>query len=171
MAKKTSVSASKWTVIPHECDLEKSFVFGSDFLERITKMASNKFWLDVLKSLKYLWLSNTISNREVILDTPLWYNQEFQFPHRREWLEIGINVVSDLLSCTRVMLSQEELEAIYNIKVYFIDYFNISKKITDYLYWRKRASYAEPYPKNSSVNIILNIDKKGCSNLYKKLKD
>ena len=94
------------------------------------EMTTNRFWLDVINSLKFLWESGSIQHKDAILNTPLWFNPEFRFQHRREWLNKGITMVSDLLSSNNVVISNEDLIEIYSIKVNFIDYHNI-KDIQD----------------------------------------
>ena len=78
-----------------------------------------------------MWSSNIFLYKEAILNNPLWFNSEFPFPLRRDWLNKGITIDLDLSTDTRVMLSQEELEFTCQVKINFIDYFNISNEITD----------------------------------------
>ena len=76
-------------------------------------------------------------------------------------------MVSDLLSRTKAVLPNEELESTYSIKLNFIDYHNIKETINEYLFWKETSVFSEPYPKNSALYILLNLDNKGCSKLLK----
>ena len=163
-------SNSKWTAIPLEFDLEKCLTFGPDYLERVVVLTSNKFWQDVLTSLKLLWTHHLIENKVCILNTLLWYNPSFKFPLRREWLLKGITMVSDLLTHTRVVHDREEFETTHNVNINFIDYHHMKVTIKDYLFWKETIDFFEPQPKNSALNVLLNMDKKGCAKMYKLLK-
>ena len=79
-------------------------------------------------------------------------------------------MVSDLLTCTRVVLDREEFEMTYTVNINFIDYHHMKVTITDYLFWKETIDFLEPQPKNSALNVLLNMDKKGCAKLYKLLK-
>ena len=46
----------------------------------------------------------------------------------------------------------------------------MNKTITDYLFWKEAVEFSEPQPKNSALNIILNVDRKGCAKLCKLVK-
>ena len=127
-------------------------------------MTTNRFWLDVLASLRSLWDSGKIQYKEANLNTPLRYSPGFRFQLRQDWLKKDINMVSDFLSCIRVMLPSEELETKYLIKISFIDYYNIKKKISEYLFWRDASAFSEPNPKNSALNILLNWIKRVVQN-------
>ena len=163
-------SNSKWTRVPKEFDLEQCFVYGPDFIDRIMEMTSNRFWLDVLGSLKFLWESNSLQHKDSILNTPLWFNPELRFQLRRDWLNKGITMISDILSNNNVVMSNDDLRETYSIKINFIDYHNFKSTITDYLSWKEKSTKQESFPKNSALNKLLNIDTKGCSKLYKLLK-
>ena len=120
--------------------------------------------------LEYLSHQNTNCDTTEKISS-LWYNPSFKFPLRHEWLIKGITMLSDLLTRTRVVLEREEFEAMYNVKVNFIDYHHIKVTITSYnLFWKETIDFFEPHPKNSALNILSNMDKKGCSKMYKLLK-
>ena len=71
-------SNSKWTIIPQKSELDKAFKFGAYYLGRILEMTENKFWKDVIKSLLSLWHSEISLDKNIILNTPLWYNNKIQ---------------------------------------------------------------------------------------------
>ena len=45
-------SSSKWTLFPNSFELDEAFLYGPDYLDRIIEMTSNKFWIDVIRSLR-----------------------------------------------------------------------------------------------------------------------
>ena len=111
----------------------------------------------------------TMTKLMCILNTPLWYNPAFRFPLRQDWLTKGITMVSDLLT-NKSVLTREDFENIYSVQINFLDFHHIKSTITDYLFWRETIDHIEPIPKNSALNILLNVDNKGCAKMYKLLK-
>ena len=85
-------SNSKWTVFPKEFELEGVFHYGVDFIERIEAMNTNPFWQDVLTALKALWKTSIIFEKNVIWETPLWFNPIFRLQLRREWYSSSIRL-------------------------------------------------------------------------------
>ena len=51
----------------------------------------------------------------------------------------------------------------------FLDYRNFKHKISDLFPWQDEAESLEPRSRNSSLKILLNIDIKGESYLYRKI--
>ena len=79
-------SKSKWTVFPNSFELNHAFIFGPEYLNSIIEMTSNKFWIDVIKSVQMLWNSEAVLHKDVICNTPLWLHDSFKLPIRRDWL-------------------------------------------------------------------------------------
>ena len=46
----------------------------------------------------------------------------------------------------------------------------MNRTIADYSFWKEASELSEPQHKNSAINIILNMDRKGCAKLYKMVK-
>ena len=42
------------------CELNDAFTFGPIYLDRIIEATSNKFWIDVIKSIQMLWQSEAV---------------------------------------------------------------------------------------------------------------
>ena len=59
----------------------------------------------------------------------------------------------------------------FDVKTNFSEYSSVSIKIKKVLEWKEILLYAEPAPQNSSLNVLLNLSKKGCSKLYSRMKD
>ena len=164
-------SSSKWTLFPNSFELDEAFLYGPDYLDRIIEMTSNKFWIDVIRSLQMLWRSEAVKDKEVILNTPLWLNSSFEIQLKRDWLNKGINSIADFLGVMKVPLSMEEFTTKYGVKTNFLEYNKIVLRIKKFLEWMDKPLYCETLPRNSTINILVNLNKKGCSRLYSKIKD
>ena len=163
-------SNGKWTVIPSHFELSDAFKFGPLYLDRIIETTSNKFWIDVIKSTQMLWQSNAINDRDVICNTPLWLHESFKTPIKREWLDRGINSIADFLGPTKVTLTMDEFVEHHGVKTNFLEYNNICFKIKKFLEWKEVPLQFETLPRNSTLNMLVNLNKKGCSRLYSKIK-
>ena len=60
-------SKSKWTIFPNSFELIDAFVYGPEYLSRIIEMTSNRFWVDVIKSLQMLWEFRGCSSQRCIM--------------------------------------------------------------------------------------------------------
>ena len=78
-------SKSKWTIFPNSFELIDAFKYGPEYLDRMIEMTSNKFWIDVIKSLQMLWNSEAVLHKDVLCNTLLWLHNSFQLPIKRSW--------------------------------------------------------------------------------------
>ena len=150
-------------------DLGDAFKYGPDYLTRTRETTNNQFWLNVVDRMYLLQTSNCYRSREVILTTPLWYSNIFNMQINRQWHDKGIMVVGYVLNDIHNIQTLEEINEFYNINMKFREYHGLKIKINAYLELQYKSDFIEPYPRNSSMNVLLNIDSKGVSNLYKKL--
>ena len=157
-------TTAKWKVIPDNFELAGIFTFGRDFLEGISEMNFNPFWDNVLESLKILMSKDSFISNINILETPLWYNDILRLRMRRSWLEKGIYTIWDLMEDSNVILSQEQFENKYDIDTNFLDYCAVITTIREYLKTKEYPLYG---PYNSYLNIVISLDRKGVSNIYK----
>ena len=107
----------------------------------------------------------------MINNTPLWLNPNLEIPTKREWLQNGINTIADLIGPMYQILPMEKFKEKYRVKTNFLEYNIISIKIRKSLEWREIPLYNEPYPRNSVLNVLLNLSVKGYSRLYTKMKE
>ena len=143
-------------------ELGDAFTYGPDYTDRIVELTSNPFWSN--------WRSNCILNKDVILESPLWHNPLFRLQNRRrEWRESGIMVISDLIDYLEVPLKLETINSTNNIKMNFLEYVHLTFLINTHLDWMDIPEFCVPRPENSLLNILLSIDTKGASNLYRAL--
>ena len=157
-------------VIPENFELTDAFKFGPVYLERIIEATSNRFWIDVIKSTQMLWQSNAVSDREVICNTPLWLHEAFKLPIKREWIDKGINSIADFLGPTKVTLTMDQFIEYHGVKTNSLEYNNICFKIKKFLEWKEVPLRFEIQPRNSTLNTLANLNSKGCSRLYSKIK-
>ena len=118
-----------------------------------------------------LWKSEAVMDKEVILNTPLWLHNKFEIPIKRDWLKKGINSIADFLGIMKVPMTMEEFTNRYGVITNFLEYNSICFKIRKFLEWRDIPLYCETLPRNSTINILVNLNLKGCSRLYSKIKD
>ena len=142
-------------------ELGDVFTYGPDYTDRIVELTSNPCWSN--------WRSNCILNKDVILESPLWHNPLFRLQIRREWRESGIMVIPDRIDYLEVPLKLETLNSTYNIKMNFLEYAYLTFLINTHLDWMDISELCVPRPGNSLLNILLSIDTKGVSNLYRAL--
>ena len=160
-------TTAKWKAIPDHFELAGVFSFGRDFLERISEMNFNPFWANVLESLKILMSKDTFISNINILETPLWYNNILQLRIKRSWLERGIYTIWDLMKDNKVILSQEEFENKYDIATNFLEYGAVTKIIREFFKNKELPLHGLSLPYNSYINIVISLDRKGVSNIYK----
>ena len=61
------------------------------------------------------------------------------------------------------------MKSIWNRNSNFLNHHNLRLKLTEFLEFLDKPTMGEPFPRNSSANMLLNLDTKGTSNSYKKL--
>ena len=153
-----------------EAEFSGLFAYGVAYLNRIIEMTFNPFWNDVLSSLKLLWTDLKIVIPENVLLTPLWYNDSLQLPIKKEWLWKGITNVSDILDNNLKPLLLHDFISIYGVKTNFLEYGHVCKKVKVCLDNKILPFHLPTKPYNSMLNVILSLDTKGVSNIYKLLK-
>ena len=130
-------------------------------------MNTNPFWQDVLSSIKTLWKTSVFFDKNVIRETPLWFNSIFRLPLRRDWRDKLF--VSDLLDYLTVPLSLSDINSKYNIKMNFLEYGKLLAILKTHFEWKEIPDSREPLPRNSFLNTILSMDTKGVANIYRVL--
>ena len=160
-------SKAKWCSVPDDFELYDLFKYGIDFIDRIIEMTTNPFWIDVLKSIKILGAKEDFVHNENLLLTPLWHNPDLRLQIKREWLEKGIYSVWDLLDYDRKPYSMKDFESMFCIKTNFLEYGSFCIKIKEYLGHKDQPMTNPIEPQNSYLNVIINMDKKGVSNIYR----
>ena len=109
-------------------ELEKGSSYGPDSLERTSAFTLNPFWLDVISSLTSLQFNECFLENEFLPLSPLWYNSTNK-PQTPNLHKQGIMVLGDVMDGN---LPLEELNALYNVSMNFMDYFSLPLKINDH---------------------------------------
>ena len=156
-------SNAKWCVIPDEFELFNLFKYGIDFLERIQEMTENSFWKDVLNSLRVLGKKDGFISSENILLTPLWHNPQLRLQIKKNWLDSGVQIISDLLDDDMKPYALKRFEDKFGIKTNFLEYGAFCKVIKNHLDQRELPMHIPLMPTNCTVFLY----KKGVSNIYK----
>ena len=160
-------SNAKWCGVPDDFELYDLFKYGTDFIDRIIELTSNPFWIDVLKSVTIFSAKEDCMYNENLLVSPLWHNPDLRLQIKKEWLERGIHSVWDILDCDRKPYSMSNFELRFNLKTTFLEYGAFCIKIKGYLGHKDQPMLSPIDPQNPYINIILNMDKKGVSNIYR----
>ena len=164
-------STGKWTIYPNDFELWEIFTYGPDIIVKLLELTSNKFWQDVLLSLEFFWKSDAKLNKDFIKNTPIWLNPDFSIPINKNWFKHGVSTISDFLGDRNVILPMDDFMARFNVKTNFLDYNYVTTKIKRYIEWQELPLYEEEFPKNSSLNVFLNLTFKGVSGIYRRMKD
>ena len=79
----------------------------------------NRFWKEILDS--WSTLIEGLSNHRKDLSLPIWYNTELSnhFLYCPKWYNAGIISIADLLTSNGDILTETDLNTIYNVKLTF----------------------------------------------------
>ena len=72
--------------------------------------------------------SDTILNKDLMIDTPFMVQSYFQLVSQKE-LASGTSTINDLVTPLRTVMHMDEIQSTYIIKVNFIEYTSISQKV------------------------------------------
>ena len=88
---------------------------------------SNRFWNEIIRTWSNFSVNTPISSNQDIMYTPLWNNKRIfkSGTCLNRWLNKGITYVGDLIKDDGSILSLEEIELKFNLKVNFLEYFQI----------------------------------------------
>ena len=162
-------SQSKWTIYPSFWDIYDCFEYGPDRLDRITEVIYNPFRLDFIKSVKSIYKTDIISHRDIIHETPLWFNPHLKIIFKKSWYDNGIRKINDIVDTYGRPMELLDFQQIFLVKTNFLEYGRICILLKNFLIFNDFPETKSPYPSNSYLSIIVHMDKKGVSKLYKSL--
>ena len=162
-------SQGKWKVFLDMEDFHEIFNFGIDFVERMYEIIYIPFWKDVLGSLKISLKSDTCTMLHHVCTTPLWYNNLLKLPLKHKWLKKGVITIGVVLTEDCRIMSIEIFQETFNIKTNFLEYGGLILTIKNFMDNLEKPSSNLVRPANSLLNIVLNKDISGVSNLYKSI--
>ena len=120
-----------------------------------------------MKGLKILGTKDGFIFPESILLTPLWYNPQLRLQIKKSWLDGGIQTIYDILDSNMEPYPLNAFEEKFNLKTIFLEYGAFCRVIKDYLSQKVLPIQNPTDPLNSYLNMVLSLDKKGVSNIYK----
>ena len=162
-------SQGKWKVFLDMENFDEIFNFGNDFVERMYEIIDIPFWKDILGSLKILLKCDTCTTLHNICTTPLWYNNLLKIPLKNQWLKNGVTLIGDVLTENCRIMPIENFKKFFNIKTNFLEYGGFILTIKNYIDNLEIPTRNLTRPVNSLLNIVLNRDASGVSNLYKSI--
>ena len=109
--------------------------------------------------------------KNFIKNTPIWLNPTFSIPINKQWFKKGVLTVADFLGTMNVLMPMNTFMETHGVTTNFLDYHHISNKIKKFIEWRDVPLYVEDAPRNSSMNVFLNQNRKGVSKIYSQMKD
>ena len=127
------------------------------------------FWKDVLGSLKILLKSDTCTTLHHVCTTPLWYNNLLKLPLKHKWLKKGVITIGDVLTENCRIMSIENFQETFNINTNFLEYGGFILTMKNFMDNLEKPTENLTRPVNSLLNIVLNKDTSGVSNLYKSI--
>ena len=147
------------------------FNYVPDILGKLVELTTYNFWFDIINCLTHFWQTDAVLGKDYIKNTPIWLNPIFSVPINRQWFNHGVSTISDFLGTMNVILPMEEFMLKPNVKTNFLDYNYIAFKIKKYIEWKDLPLHIEDAPRNSSLNVLLNLSNNGVCRLYSRLKD
>ena len=160
-------SESKWTVYPSFWDIYDVFDFGPEKMERIKDVIYNPFWSYFNKSVDALFKTDIITHMGIIHETPLWFNPNLRIDFKKSWYDKGTRKINDIVDTYGRPMELHNFQETFQVKANFLEYESVCIKIKKFLNFKDCHNFKTPLPRISYLNIIVNMDKKGVSNLYR----
>ena len=145
--------------------------YGPAILGKLLELTSNTFWLNVLLSLEFFWKTDALLQNDFIKNTPIWLNPSFSIPMNKNWFTHGVSSIADFLGTMNVIIPMEDFISRFNVKTIFLDYNHVTFEIKKYIEWQDLPLHCEELPRNSSLNVFLNLSDKGVSRIYSRMKE
>ena len=146
---------------------DKVILLGSNYSKTIARKMDNKFWKEILDS--WSTLIEGLSNHRKDLSLPIWYNTELSnhFLYCPKWYNAGIISIADLLTSNGDILTETDLNTIYNVKTNFLEYHRVIKYIKAFCNKVNDRSHMKPIY-HSQTQILLR-SQKGSKDFYNRL--
>ena len=165
-----------WTkILETDICLNNLLNYGNDFTKQIINKISNPFWKDVLKAHSSLIETTKINSLEDFLQTPFFYNEKIKIGgasiKNKLWNDKGVYFINDIVKKNGELLTELELNNMYNINTNFIQLHGITRAIKQYAKSTKIILGSTKLQK-PLLPIYLKIylkSKKGCKDFYNML--
>ena len=136
---------------------------------QIIEVIYNSFWLDFIKCVKAIFKTDIILHRDIIHETPLWFNPHLKINFKKPWYDKGIRKINDIVDTYGRPMELKEFQQKILDKTNFLEYGRICILLRNYLRFKEFPETRTPYPSNSYLSIVVHMDRKGVSKLYKTL--
>ena len=133
------------------------FSFGGVCAAKLSSNLQNPFWKNLMQVWSEFCEAVPVENIKQILICPIWHNdcigngQLFL----RNWWDIGIRVINDLISEEGIFYSFEQLKAKYNIRGTFLDYQHVLNNISQV--WKDQINMNRVFIIETKQNVVCNI--------------
>ena len=146
---------------------DKVILLGSSYSKTIARKMDNKFWKEILDG--WSTLVEGLSNHRKDLSLPIWYNTELSshFLYCPKWYKAGMISIADLLTSNGDILTETDLNTIYNVKTNFLEYHRVIKYIKAFCNNVNDRNHMKPIY-HSQTQILLR-SQKGSKDFYTRL--
>ena len=132
------------------------FTFGGVCAAKLSSNLQNPFWKDLMQVWSEFCEAVPVENIKQILICPIWHNDRIGNVQLflRNWWDMGIRVINDLISEEGIFYSFEQLKAKYNIRGTFLDYQHALNNISQV--W-KYQNMNRVFIVETKQNVVCNI--------------
>ena len=106
---------------------------------------------------------------DAIHKTPIWFNPNLKINFENTWFDHGLRTLSDIVHAIGRSVNLNEFQAHYDPKTNFLENVSFCLTIEKYVRYKDRSNFQSTQLRNTSslLDIMINKDVKGVSNLYK----
>ena len=133
------------------------FSFGGVCAAKLSSNLQNPFWKDLMQVWSEFCEAVPVENIKQILICPIWHNDRIGNGQLflRNWWDMGIRVINDLISEEGIFYSFEQLKAKYNIRGTFLDYQHVLNNISQV--WKDQINMNRVFIVETKQNVVCNI--------------
>ena len=133
------------------------FSFGGVCAAKLSSNLQNLFWKDLMQVWSEFCEAVPVENIKQILICPIWHNDRIGNGQLflRNWWDMGIRVINDLISEEGIFYSFEQLKANYNIRATFLDYQHVLNNISQV--WKDQINMNRVFIVETKQNVVCNI--------------
>ena len=133
------------------------FSFGGICAAKLSSNLQNPFWKDLMQVWSEFCEAVPVENIKQILICPIWHNDRIGNGQLflRNWWDMGIRVINDLISEEGIFYSFEQLKAKYNIRSTFLDYQQVLNNISQV--WKDQINMNRVFIVETKQNVVCNI--------------
>ena len=133
------------------------FSFGGVCAAKLSSNLQNPFWKDLMQGWSEFCEAVPVENIKQILICPIWHNDRIGNGQLflRNWWDMGIRVINDLISEEGIFYSFEQLKAKYNIRGTFLDYQHVLNNISQV--WKDQINMNRVFIVETKQNVVCNI--------------